>query len=117
MSNFLCLFRGGFEDYNKLTQEEKEALNDDWKKWLEELKEQGKLVDGLPLSQDGKVVSAKGGVITNGPFAEGAELVGGYTIISAQDIEEALQLSINNPHFNFAEGTMEVREIVSLEVQ
>ena len=114
MSNFLWLFRGGYGDYNKLSETEREELNGKWIKWLENLKEQGKLIDGLPLSQEGRVVHKKGELITNGPYAEGAEVVGGYTIVLAKDIDEALELSKGNPHFGFEEGTVEVREIVSV---
>ncbi|TMU54908.1 YciI family protein [Flagellimonas algicola] len=116
MSNFLWLFRGGYEDYNQLSDEEREALNKDWTKWLENLKQQGKLIEGLPLSQEGRVVYKRGELITNGPFAEGAEVVGGYTIISAQDLAEAVTLSQGNPHFGFEEGTLEVRQIVEDEI-
>lgn len=115
MSNFLYLFRGGYDDYNKLSQEEKNDLTKDWEKWLEQLKEEGKLIEGLPLSQEGKVVYKKGDLVTNGPFAEGAEVIGGYIIISAKDLNEALELSKGNPHFNFDEGMLEIREIVTME--
>lgn len=117
MSNFLYLFRGGYDDYNKLSQEEREALTKDWKKWLGRLKEQGKLIEGLPLSQEGKVVYRKGELVTNGPFAEGVEVIGGYTIISANDINEAVELSKGNPHFNFNAGILEIREITPIEVE
>ncbi|MEM9648165.1 MAG: YciI family protein [Bacteroidota bacterium] len=116
MSNFLWLFRGGYHDYNQLSDKEREALNKDWLKWLEDLKGKGKLIDGLPLSQEGRVVYKRGELVTNGPFAEGAEVVGGYTIISAQHMEEALALSKGNPHFGFEEGTLEVREIIDEEI-
>lgn len=117
MRNFLYLFRGGYDDYNKLSQEEKEDLTKDWEKWLGRLKEQGKLVEGLPLSQEGKVVHKKGGLITNGPFAEGVEVVGGYTIVIAKDIDEAVEISKGNPHFNFENSILEIREITSMDVQ
>ncbi len=116
MSNFLWLFRGGYTDYNQLSDEARETLNKDWIKWLEDLKDQGKLVDGLPLSQEGRVVYKRGELVTNGPFAEGAEVVGGYTIISAEDMEEAVALSKGNPHFGFEEGSLEVREIIDEEI-
>ncbi|WP_420401594.1 YciI family protein [Flagellimonas sp.] len=116
MSNFLWLFRGGYQDYNQLSDEEREALNQDWTKWLENLKQAGKLIEGLPLSQEGRVVYNRGELVTNGPFAEGAEVVGGYTIISAQDLAEAVALSKGNPHFGFEEGTLEVRQIINDEV-
>lgn len=117
MSNFLYLFRGGYDDYNKLSQQEKEALTKDWEKWLKRLKEQGKLVEGLPLSQEGKVVYKKGELVTNGPFAEGVEVIGGYTIVSAKDIDEAMEISKGNPHFGFDGSILEIREIVPMNIQ
>ncbi|MEO9510723.1 MAG: YciI family protein [Flavobacteriaceae bacterium] len=116
MSNFLYLFRGGYDDYNALSQEKKEKLTKDWEIWLGQLKEQGKLIEGLPLSQEGKVVYEQGKLITNGPFAEGVEVVGGYTIVSAKDLEEALEISKGNPHFNFENSILEIREIMSMDV-
>lgn len=113
MSNFLWLFRGG--DYNALPQAEKESLNKEWIEWLGNLREQGKLIDGLPLSQEGRVVYNRGELVTNGPFAEGAEVVGGYTIVVAKDMDDALNLAKGNPHFSIEDGTLEVREIITDE--
>ncbi len=116
MSNFLYLFRGGQEDFDKLTDEKKQAHMELWQEWLDGLREQGRFVDGLPLSSEGKVVHKKGELITNGPFAEGAEVIGGYMILDAQDIDEALAVAKGNPHFIFGDGTMEVREIIADEI-
>ncbi len=114
-SNFLYLFRGGYEAHNALTQEEKVANIKEWEAWLTSLKETGNLVDGLPLSPEGKVMRKSGTLATNGPFAEGAELIGGYTIVSAKDLEEAVALSAGNPHFKFSDGSLEIREIMTME--
>ncbi|NAY91501.1 hypothetical protein GTQ34_06190 [Muricauda sp. JGD-17] len=115
MSNFLYLFRGGDEAYAKLSQEEKQAHMELWGKWMGGLREKGTLLDGLPLDKDGKVVRNRGEVVTNGPFAEGAEMVGGYLIVSAKDIDEAVEISKGCPIFDYEGAFVEVREILSLE--
>ncbi|MFD2567132.1 YciI family protein [Pseudotenacibaculum haliotis] len=116
MSNFLYLFRGGEEKYQSLSQEEKEAHMLIWQKWMGGLAEEGRLVDGLPLAQEGKVVVNRGEVITDGPFAEGAEMVGGYLIVSAKDLDEATEISKGCPIFDYDGSTVEVREILSMDM-
>lgn len=115
MSNFLYLFRGGDEAFDKLSQEEKQAHMEVWGQWMGGLREKGKLLDGLPLGKDGKVVRNRGEVVTNGPFAEGAEMVGGYLIVSAKDYDEAVEISKGCPIFDYEGSFVEVREILSME--
>ncbi len=115
MSNFLYLFRGGDDAYQKLSQEEKQAHMEVWGKWMGGLQEKGHLLDGLPLDTDGKVVHNRGELVTNGPHAEGAELVGGYLIISAKDLEEATEISKGCPIFDYEGSTVEVRQILDME--
>jgi len=115
MSNFLYLFRGGEASFEKLSQEEKQAHMQVWGTWMGKLQEKGKLLDGFPLVADGKVVRNKGELVTNGPFAEGAELVGGYLIISAKDIDEAVAISKECPIFDYEGSNVEVREVLTME--
>ena len=84
-----------------------------WIDWMRKLKEQGQLVDGLPLGKEGKVVSGKGDIITNGPFAEGSEIVGGYLIVTANSLDEAVVISKGCPNYHYG-GTTEVREIMTI---
>jgi hypothetical protein len=116
MSNFLYLFRGGDENFSNLSQEEKQAHMLVWQKWMGGLAEKGNLVDGEPLNAEGKVVENRGEVITDGPFAEGAELVGGYLIVSAKDLDEATEISKGCPIFDYEGSTVEVREIMSMDM-
>ena len=113
MSNFLYLFRGGHENYNALSAAEKEAHMKVWFQWMGSLREDGHLIDGLPLAEEGKVVENRGEIITDGPFAEGAEMVGGYLIVSAGSLDEAVEISKGCPIFDYG-GTTEVREILSM---
>ncbi len=115
MSNFLYLFRGGEESFEKLSQEEKQAHMQVWGTWMGKLQEKGQLLDGFPLEADGKVVHSKGDMVTNGPYAEGAELVGGYLIVSAKDMDGAIEISKGCPIFDYEGSTIEVREILTMD--
>ena len=115
MSNFLFLFRGGDAARTEQSPEEMQEHMQKWGAWMGGLKEKGQLVDGLPLSKEGKVVEKSGDLITDGPFAEGAEVVGGYLIVSADELNEAVEISKGCPIFEH-EGNVEVREIMSMNM-
>lgn len=115
MSNFLYLFRGGDARRVQQSAEEMQEHMQKWGMWMGSLKEKGQLVDGLPLGSDGKVVEKSGEIITDGPFAEGAEVVGGYLIVTADHLDAAVEISKGCPIFEH-EGTVEVREIMSMDM-
>lgn len=115
MSNFLYLFRGG--DARRLQQspEEMQEHMQKWGVWMGSLREKGQLVDGLPLGKEGKVVEKAGEIITDGPFAEGAEVVGGYLIVTADNLDNAVEISKGCPVFEHG-GNVEIREIMSMDM-
>jgi len=115
MSNFLYLFRGGDARREEQSPEEMQEHMQKWGVWMGSLKEKGQLIDGLPLGSEGKVVEEAGEVITDGPFAEGAEVVGGYLIVIADGLDEAVEISKGCPIFEH-KGTVEVREIMSMDM-
>jgi hypothetical protein len=110
MNDFLYLFRGERTENSRLSPEGMQAQMQKWTNWIRSLSEQGKFVGGQPLQAGGKVVQAAGKVITDGPFAEGKEVVGGYVIVKVADLEEATELSKGCPIFETG-GTVEVRPI------
>jgi hypothetical protein len=65
----------------------------------------GKLIDG------GKVLSTAGA--TDGPFVETKEIVGGYMILSADSMEEAMEVVSESPALGSPESSVEIREIQS----
>lgn len=113
MSKFLYLFRGGDSQMATASAEETQAHMQKWGAWMQGLAQEGKLVDGLPLGRGGKVVEKAGEVIHDGPFAEGAEVVGGYLIVNAASMDEAVEISKGCPIFE-AGGNTEVRELLSM---
>ena len=60
----------------------------------------------------GRVMHKKNGSVgvTEGPFTESAEVMAGFYTIEAKNYEEAIRLSLDNPHVDF--GTIEIREVL-----
>lgn len=114
MSEFLYLFRGGDARAASGSPEAMQAHMGKWMTWMDDLAKQGKLSGGLPLKNDGKTVQSRG-VVTDGPYAEGKEIVGGYLIVKANDLNEATEISKDCPIFEY-DGTVEIREIQSMEM-
>ena len=115
MAKYLYLFRGGDHKMAEASPEERQEHMQKWGVWMQGLAQKGKLVDGLPLAKPGKVVEKSGEVIHDGPFAEGTEVVGGYLIINAESLEEAVQISTECPIYE-NNGSTEVREIMNMDM-
>ena len=113
MKEFLYLFRGGDARTANASAEVMQEHMGKWMKWMEDMGKQGKFVGGLPLNADGKTVKSRG-IVTDGPFAEGKEMVGGYLVVKADNLNEATEMSKGCPIFDL-DGTVEVREILSME--
>jgi hypothetical protein len=111
MSEFVFLYRGG-ERSQSPEQSEKQMQK--WVAWMKELGEKGHIKDrGQPLEPTGKVVRGKQKVVTDGPYPESKDLVGGYTLIEAKDLAQAAELSKGCPIFDF-DGLVEVRPVMEM---
>ena len=113
MKEFMILLRGG-DGMDTFSPAEMEAHMGRWKTWMGGLAAEGKLAGGLPLNKTGKQVTGQGEVVTDGPFAEGKEVVGGYLIFKADDIDGAVEIAKGCPIFEGKHGNVEVREIMSM---
>lgn len=108
MKQFLFLIRGGDEAFSKLSPEEIQEHMGKWGTWMQEIK-----AEGMPLGAEGNVVSGGGSVVSDGPFAEGAEVVGGYLLLPANDLAHATELAKGCPTHEH-NGTVEVREVAAM---
>lgn len=108
MKEFLLIFRA--ERGPTPSPEQMQQTMQQWMDWLGGIAAQNKLVDrGNRLSAAGKIVKP-GNVITDGPYTEMKEFVGGYSIIKATSPEEAAEMSKGCPIL-LVGGSVEVREI------
>jgi len=90
MKDFMFLFRGGL-DVTRASAEELERAMQKWRVWTEELAGKGKYVTGQRLTRSGSVLTGKKKELTDGPFTESKEIVGGLAILQANTKEEAIE--------------------------
>jgi hypothetical protein len=87
-----------------------------WMAWLKDLGDKGHIKDqGQPLERAGKLVKGKQKTVTDGPFAEAKDVIGGYTLIEARDLNQAVELSKGCPIFE-ADGAVEVRPVMKMNM-
>lgn len=112
MKDYLLLFRGGDSHRAEMQKvpEKWQAHMAKWRGWMENLDKEKRFVTGLPLGPAGSVITGSGKTVTDGPFTEGKEIVGGYFIIKADDQAQAVELSKGCPILD-NEGSVEVREL------
>ncbi len=109
MKEFMLIFRSE-ERVERPTPEEMQAQIKSWQDWIGGIAAQGKFVSTNALGMEGRVVRANN-IITDGPYMELKEMVGGYTIVKAENIDEAVKLSEGCPTLSYG-GAVEVRDIM-----
>lgn len=116
MSQFLVLLYdspAALERFSRLSPEEMQACIEQYVAWSERLAAEGRLVATEKLRDGtGRVLRGRGGapVVTDGPFAETKEVIGGYFLIRAANYDDAVDVVRSCPHLEW-DGTVEVREI------
>ena len=109
-NEYLLLFRGD-EWYNRLSPEELQQAMSQFKAWFDRLTEQGQLKSAQPLAREGKIVSGKQGrVVADGPFAESKEAIGGYFLLAAKSLDEAVVVAKGCPSLDYG-AQIEVRPV------
>lgn len=110
MEKFLFLFRGGMTSGSP---EAMQANMQEWFAWVEKLRKEGRYISGEPLHPAGKTVVGAKRIITDGPYAEGKELVGGFFIVDAKDLDEATEMAKASPDYKNG-GSVEVRQVMKM---
>lgn len=115
MEEFMLIFR--HEDGGKLASPEQMQI---WMKqtmdWVGGIAAQNKLVSqGNGLSFDDSRVVRSSQVVTNGPFGEIKETIGGYIIVRAASVDEAVAFAKGSPVLQGEGNTVEVRKIAKYD--
>lgn len=111
MKDFLMLFHSEPNPNLQPTPEEIQAEVKKWQDWMGGIAAQGKLKSpGEALGFEGKTMHSDGSV-TDGPYVEVKEMVGGFVICSAETIEDAMKLAEGCPVLEVG-GKVEVRDIM-----
>jgi len=114
MEKFMLIFHGG--QMEGASPEQMQAHMGKWMAWIDKLAKKDQYVAGEPLLPGGKLVSGAGGkTVTDGPYTEGKEVVGGFFIINATDINEAVAISKDCPDFELG-SSVQVRQVMKMDM-
>lgn len=113
MEKFMLIFHGGISPDS--SPEEMQANLNKWMAWVDKLAKSGKYAGGEALHPGGKLVKGKLSNVTDGPYTEGKEVVGGYFVVNADSYNDAITLCEDYPDFG-AGGSIQVRQVVKFDM-
>ena len=118
MTDFLVIFDGGDKTWMETaTPEQMQEVMQEWGAWFKQLESTGNLRNpGAPLDSSGTILTRNGdGIATDTTMSEVKELIGGYSILAAESLEEATELAKGAPFLASADGgRVHVRPILEM---
>jgi len=112
MKQFMLIFRNEKIDAQP-SAEQMQMVMQQWQTWISGLANDGIYSGTNRLLPEGKTIKANK-VVTDGPYMEVREMVGGYVIIKARSLEEAVSLAKGCPHLSYG-GNVEVRTVMQID--
>ncbi len=112
MAQYVLMLRDNGSAFQGLSPEEMQRIIERYRNWRIKLSAEGKVTGGQKLrDRAGRVMKRNGSGIsvTDGPYAEAKEVIGGFFVVEAGSYDEAVAIANGCPHLDF--GTIEVREI------
>jgi hypothetical protein len=108
-NKYLCMYRGA-PSQERPSPAQMQAMFTAFNEWKEKFN--ANILDmGGKLKASGRVVTAAGA--TDGPFAEGKEIVGGFMVIAAEDYDDAVAIVTAMPTMQMPGARVEIREMAS----
>jgi hypothetical protein len=112
IGEYMLLFRGPHWDKGLSTEELQQTM-DKVMSWFEGLNQRGKIKGAQPLGGQGRTISGTNGrFVLDGPFTETKEAVGGYLLLQADSLDEAVEIARGNPALRYG-VSVEVRPILA----
>ena len=112
MTEFMMIFRNEYNPSFKPSPEQMQASIKQWQDWIGGIAAQGKFLSTNRLGFEGKTLKPNH-VISDGPYAEVKEIVGGYILVKANHIDEAMKLAEGCPILEIG-GHVEVRNVMTM---
>ena len=114
MEKFMLIFHSfaaSAEAFNNPSPEAMQAELQKWNHWIGGIAAQGRLAGTEALQPTGRTLTGPERLVTDGPYTEGKEIVGGYLFVMAADLDEAARLAEGCPVFEH-HGSVEIRPLM-----
>jgi hypothetical protein len=114
MKKFLLLLHDDMDQISALSPKQMEDLIKAHMDWASKLADKGHLISGDGLQEQSVTISGKDCVIKDGPFIESKEMIGGYYLLQADDLQAVIEIAKECPT-HFYGGTTEIRPIMDMD--
>ncbi|MGJ1431660.1 YciI family protein [Sphingobacterium spiritivorum] len=114
MKKFLLLLHEDVQKISELSSTEMQELANSHMNWANKLAEAGHLISGDGLHEKGILITGKDCVIKDGPYLESKEIIGGYYLLQAADLQTVVDLAKECPTHLYG-GTTEIRPVMEME--
>lgn len=113
MKEFMMIFRSEPQAWGNLSPEQMQENTKKWQDWIGGIAAQGKFVSTSRLGFEGKTVKPNE-VITDGPYAEIKEIIGGNMVVKAESMDDAVEMAKGCPSLLIG-GNVEVRDTMEID--
>ena len=115
MKDFMMIFLG--EDYGDmgLSPEEIQERMQKWMAWSAKMEKMGIVKGGEALHPEVTRISGENRVVSDGPFVESKELIGGFFVIKAKSKEQVLEIAQDFPDYDLG-SSVEIREVMVFDM-
>jgi hypothetical protein len=114
MKEYMMIFRNEKkEGGEKPSAEQMQAVMKQWQNWIGGIAAKGKYSGTNRLISEGKTIKPNK-VVTDGPYVEAKEMIGGYLIVKANSLDEAVEMAKSCPGLLYG-GNVEVRSVMPIE--
>jgi len=114
MKDFLLILKTEGSVWTDLSPEQLQKHMEHGNAYIGNLKKKGKLKNANPVDKGSRIVTENNGMIKDGPFNETKEVVAGYFLIAAEDINEAVEIAKANPIFKDIPTKIEVHPMMDI---
>lgn len=115
MNQFLFLIRTEGDHLEDLSPEDQKEHVQKVGGYIGKLMEEGRLKSAQPLEMEGTIITSPKGKLKDGPYNETKEVIAGYFLIEANNIQEAIAIAKENPVLENENARIEVRPIKKME--
>jgi hypothetical protein len=113
---YMLLIYNDEQGWAAMSDDERNAVFGDYLAFTSSIRESGNFVDGAPLQPTSTSTSVRvrsgDQLVTDGPFAETKEQLGGFYLVEAENVDEAIELAARIPGARY--GTIEVRPVMPI---
>ena len=112
MKDFLLILKTQGSVWTDLSPEQLQKHMEHGMAYIGKLMAEGKLKSAGPVDKGSKIVNGSKGSLTDHPFNESKEVIAGYFLVTANDIDEAVAIAKGNPIFNDIPTKIEVHPMM-----